>query len=170
MPEHLPDAVDPVAFAEKRGHLVGRSAIGGLDRIAPMVKNLDAYVDLDLQFGKQGRLPFIEGRVAAQLVLECQCCLGPMECNIDSKVRLGIVESVDAALLLPEDTEALIVEPDVEVLLSDIVQDELLLALPVIPQHDDCHLPGESPAAPSEARRNPFASLADLKLKSTSEE
>jgi|APCry1669192269_1035402.scaffolds.fasta_scaffold11216_4 uncharacterized protein len=170
MPEHLPDAVDPVAFAEKRGHLVGRLAIGGLDRIAPMVKNLDAYVDLDLQFGKQGRLPFIEGRVAAQLVLECQCCLGPMECNIDSKVRLGIVESVDAALLLPEDTEALIVEPDVEVLLSDIVQDELLLALPVIPQHDDCHLPGESPAAPSEARRNPFASLADLKLKSTSEE
>jgi len=170
MPEHLPDAVDPVAFAEKRGHLVGRLAVGGLDRIAPMVKNLDAYVDLDLQFGKQGRLPFIEGRVAAQLVLECQCCLGPMECNIDSKVRLGIVESVDAALLLPEDTEALIVEPDVEVLLSDIVQDELLLALPVIPQHDDCHLPGESPAAPSEARRNPFASLADLKLKSTSEE
>jgi len=169
MPEHLPDAVDPVAFAEKRGHLVGRLAIGDLDRIAPMVKNLDGYVDLDLQFGKQGRLPLIEGRVAAQLVLECQCCLGPMEWNIDSKVRLGIVESVDAALLLPEDTEALIVEPDSEVLLADIVQDELLLAIPVIPQHDDCHLPGETPA-PVEARRNPFASLADLKLKSTSEE
>ena len=169
MPEHLPDAVDPVAFAEKRGHLVGRLAVGGLDRIVPMVKNPEGYVDLDLQFGKQGRLPLIEGHVAAQLVLECQCCLGPMEWNIDSKVRLGIVESVDAALLLPEDTEALIVEPDVEVLLADIVQDELLLAIPAIPQHDDCHLPGETPA-PVEARRNPFASLADLKLKSTSEE
>ena len=169
MPEHLPDAVDPVAFADKRGHLVGRLAIGGLDRLASMVKNPDAYVDLDLQFGKQGRLLVIEGRVAAQLILECQCCLGPLEWNINSKVRLGIVESVDAALLLPDDTEALIVEPDVEVLLADIVQDELLLAVPVIPQHDDCHLPGETPA-PSEARRNPFASLADLKLKSTSEE
>lgn len=169
MPEHLPDAVDPVAFAEKRGRLVGRLAIGDLDRLAPMVKNPEGHVDLDLQFGKQGRLPLIEGRVAAQLVLECQCCLGPLEWNIDSKVRLGIVESVDAALLLPEDTEALIVEPDVEVLLADIVQDELLLAVPVIPQHDDCHLPGETPA-PAEARRNPFASLADLKLKSTSEE
>lgn len=169
MPEHLPDAVDPVAFAEKRGHLVGRLAVGGLDRIASMVKNLDGYVDLDLQFGKQGRLPLIEGRVAAKLVLECQCCLEPMEWKIDSRVRLGIVESVDAALLLPEDTEALIVEPDVEVLLADIVQDELLLAIPVIPQHDDCHLPGKTPV-PAEAKRNPFASLADLKLKSTSEE
>ena len=78
----------------------------------------EGYVDLDLQFGKQGRLPLIEGHVAAQLVLECQCCLGPMEWNIDSKVRLGIVESVDAALLLPEDTEALIVEPDVEVIVG----------------------------------------------------
>jgi len=169
MPEHLPDAVDPVAFAEKRGHLVGRLAIGDLDRMASLVKSQDGFVDLDLQFGKQGRLPLIEGRVAAQLVLECQCCLGPMEWNIDSKVRLGIVESVDAALLLPEDTEALIVEPDSEVLLADIVQDELLLAISVIPQHDDCHLPGETPA-PVEERRNPFASLADLKLKSTSEE
>ena len=99
MPEHLPDAVDPVAFAEKRGHLVGRLAIGDLDRMASLVKSQDGFVDLDLQFGKQGRLPLIEGRVAAQLVLECQCCLGPMEWNIDSKVRLGIVESVDAALL-----------------------------------------------------------------------
>jgi uncharacterized protein len=169
MPEHLPDAIDPVVFAERRRHLVGRLALGGLDRVAPLVMNPSDFVDLDLQFGKQGRLPLIEGRVGAKLILECQCCLKPVECDIDSRVRLGIVESVDAALLLPEDTEALIVEPEVEILLADIVQDELLLAVPAIPQHDDCQLPGETRARP-EPKKNPFEALADLKIKSTSEE
>lgn len=169
MPEHLPDAIDPVAFADKRRHLVGRLALGDLDRIAPMVMNPESFVNLDLQFGKHGRRPVIEGRVSAQLILECQCCLKPLEWDIDSRVKLGIVESVDAALLLPEDTEALIVEPDLEIQLADIVQDELLLAVPTIPQHTNCHLPGETIARP-EPRKNPFAALADLKIKTTSEE
>ena len=80
-----------------------------------------------------------------------------------------MVESVDTALLLPDDTEALIVEPDMEIVLSDIVQDELLLAIPTIPQHSDCLMPGATRASP-EPKKNPFAALADLKIKPTSEE
>lgn len=169
MPEHLPDVIDPVAFADKRRHLVGRLALGDLDRIAPMVQNPEAHAQLDLQFGKKGRKPFIEGRVSAQLILECQCCLGPLQWDVESEVKLAVVESVDAALLLPDDTEALIVEPDMEIVLSDIVQDELLLAIPTIPQHPDCLMPGATRASP-EPKKNPFAALADLKIKPTSEE
>jgi uncharacterized protein len=169
MPEHLPDVIDPVAFADKRRHLVGRLALGDLDRIAPMVTNPEAFAELDLQFGKKGRQPLIEGRVAAQLLLECQCCLGPLVWDVNSEVKLGIVESVDAAMLLPDDTEALIVEPDAEIVLSDIVQDELLLAIPAIPQHSNCQMLGETRVR-AETKKNPFAALADLKIKPTSEE
>ncbi|HEV2321072.1 MAG TPA: YceD family protein, partial [Gammaproteobacteria bacterium] len=60
---------------------------------------------------------------------------------------------------------------DGRVAIAELVADELLLALPLVPKHGDgevCEVDQavavhETPAAAEESRKNPFAELAKLK-------
>jgi uncharacterized protein len=103
----------------------------------------------------------VHGSVSAELVLQCQCCLEPLVFPVECPVNLAVATTVDAALLLPDDVEALMVEADGEVALADVVQDELLLAIPAVPRHPSCILSRQTGVEP--ARPNPFAELAALK-------
>lgn len=165
MPEHLPEVVDPIGLAEKGRRLVGHLSLGELDRLVPMLLCVEGQVDVDLRFERQGRVSVVLGRVSTELSLECQCCLEPMALSVDAQVQLAVVCSVDAALALSEEYEALVVGEDRQVAVRDIVQDELLLAIPVIPQHSSCSQVPAGSEQP-ERRPSPFAALADLKLKS----
>jgi uncharacterized protein len=85
---------------------------------------------------------------------------------VSVQVNLGVVRSIDEAKLLSEHLESLLMEEE-SVALLDIVQDELVLAVPTIPQHKECKPASgvgvEPPAAEAAKRPNPFAVLADLK-------
>ena len=161
MPERLPEVVDPFGFAEKGRRLKGRLPLSGLDRLVPLLARSEGEVELSLHFVKEGRQPLIEGTVSATLWLTCQCCLESLSWPVASQLSLGIVGSVDEALRLPERFEALVVESEAGILLADLIQDELLLAIPSIPQHPTCLLPGQHSAV--DDRPNPFAVLKTLK-------
>jgi uncharacterized protein len=161
MPERLPSLFDPLEFAEKKRHITGAMALAGMERLRDQVMVAQGEAMIDLQFGREGRIPIITGLVSADLVLECQCCLEPIPWFVSADVRLGIVGSMDEADLLPPSMDPLLVDSGVDVALIDIVQDELLLCLPTVPQHADCGL--EKPDKPSSGERNPFASLAQFK-------
>ena len=168
MPERLPDVIDPMGFAEKRRHLKGVIPVLKLDRLAEFLMETDGEVKVDLTFTRQGRTATIVGQVTADLTLQCQCCLGPISWPVACVVNLGIVNSLDAAMQLSDEMEPLLVTPDAEMPLADIVQDELILAVPAIPQHPDCRMP--LPADPAPERPNPFADLAQLKSKRSIQE
>ncbi len=161
MPEHLPEFVEPASLCEKRAHLRGSIELGSLDRLTDLLLDPRGQANLDLRFGKSGRRLEIRGSVSADLVLECQSCLEPLVFPVNCPVNLAAVTTVDEALLLPEDVEALMVEADGKVTLADVVQDELLLAVPVIPRHVHCNSPRL--AGSESTRPNPFAQLAALK-------
>lgn len=163
MPDRLPDFLDPVAFAEKNRHVRGEFALSQMDRLADALMVRQGFVTVDLQFGKDGRMSCIRGCVEASLVLQCQCCLEPLPWVVRSDVNLGVVATVDEALLLPDSIDPLLVRAGTEVSLIDIVQDELLLGIPVIPQHQDCNF--STPAIAVPERPHPFAGLAQLKIK-----
>lgn len=164
MPDLLPDVLDPFAYAEKHRHLRGELELEQLDRLAGSLLERRGRVSIDLHFTRNGRIPCITGSVAASLVLECQCCMEPMAWPVSAVISLGVVRSVDGALQLPDDMEPLIVGAENEVSLADIVQDELLLAIPAIPRHPDCRLT-VAPASAAAERPHPFAALAQLKNK-----
>jgi uncharacterized protein len=161
MRDSFPDEFDPLAFAEKARHLRGELELSRLDRLANVLADKEGKVSFDLQFSKEGRIPCIRGHVEAWLVLQCQCCLEPLPWLVRSDVNLGVAGTVDESLRLPESLEPLLLETGATVSLADIVQDELLLGIPVIPQHPDCRLPSPADAAPE--RPHPFAGLAHLK-------
>ena len=170
MLDRLPEYIDPLHLADKRGALKGRIPLSSLDRLADILANDTGSVAIDFIFGREGRLAKIEGRVEAVLELKCQNCLQAVEWPVKSVIKLGIVTSIDQADRLPEDYEPLLVEEE-KVLLKNIVEDELLLILPTFPKHQyACFVPNlgnnafDSLAnAEQSSTENPFSILAKLK-------
>lgn len=100
----------------------------------------------------------------ATVWLECQRCLQAMRVPLHVDRRLFFVEGEDAAAALDTDSEddVLTLEPAID--LRALVEDELLLALPLVPRHDACPepLPLRVEDDPPETE-HPFAALAALK-------
>ncbi|WP_428828056.1 YceD family protein [Azonexus sp. IMCC34842] len=101
--------------------------------------------------------------VSGVIPLACQRCLNavPHELDVDSLLEL-VPEGADLSQdELEDDTrDFLPVARELDVV--ELVEDEILLALPVAPRHEKCGLPG---AADAGERVRPFATLAGLKGK-----
>lgn len=163
MSEHLPDYIDPLAFAEKRRRLKGSLSLARMTRLADLLMDTSGEATVELLFERQGRHAVVELKVSADLSLQCQCCLESLSWPVETQVTLAVVRSIDEANLLPESLEPLLLEED-NVALVDLVEHELVLAVPTIPQHEQCETPVEGgEALTANGRKNPFAQLSDLK-------
>jgi uncharacterized protein len=157
----LPNSIDPLEYAEKKRRIVGSVPLNRMSRVRDMVLNKKGEAKVNLEFRKEGRRAVVSGRVEADLELECQCCLEPLDWPVRSEVNLGIVSTIDEGNLLPEPLEPLLLDETGMIDPADIVADELVLAIPSVPQHPQCVLPKTETDA--ESRENPFAVLAQLK-------
>ncbi len=170
MLNRLPEIIEPLHLADKRGELKGQIPVSSLQRIAELLFDDSGVVTVELFFGREGHLPKIEGRIQTVLQLKCQSCLQAIEWTVDSVVKLGIVKTLDQANRLTEDYEPLLVEVET-MRLSDLIEDELLLSLPTYPKHEhSCFVANpdnnntNTPARDAQpARENPFSILAKLK-------
>ncbi|OIR03476.1 hypothetical protein GALL_143340 [mine drainage metagenome] len=155
-------AIDSLAFAREGRHLVGQLAVNALPRLADLLANDAGVLACDVSGGRNeaGKL-YLRLKVTGELHLICSRCLEamPLPLAIDSQVLLVPPGAPwpDEAL---EDDSADAVEALGEQLVAELVEDELLLALPVAPRHDACGLPG---GERNESARSPFAVLAKLK-------
>ena len=164
MSERMPSLFDPLEFADKKRHIRGGIGFEQLDRMQDVLLDVRGAVQVDLAFSKQGRTGFVKGTLDADLILECQCCMGPLKWPVHCDVSLGMVGSLDEADLLPSTLEPLLVKPDTSIPLAELVQDELLLSIPTIPRHPDCQFASKKTEAPAaDMKRHPFADLAQLK-------
>ncbi len=170
MSDRLPEHIDPLHLADKRGELKGLIPLKSLDRLAEMLADDAGAIAVDLFFGREGRLAKVEGHIKAVLALKCQNCLQAIEWPINCAVKLGVVTSIDQANRLPEDYEPLLVEEG-KIPLKNIIEDEILLVLPAFPKHQHACLVsgvgsnninslGGDEQSPLE---NPFSILAKLK-------
>jgi uncharacterized protein len=170
MLDRLPEYIEPLHLADKRGELKGKLPLKSLDRLARMLVNDSGTISVDLFFGREGRLAKVEGHIEAILELECQNCLEAVKWPVDCNIKLGIVTSIDQANRLPEEYEPLMIEEE-KILLKNIIEDEILLNLPAFPKHehtcfvsktDNDNLNTVVNDEPSPTR-NPFSILAKLK-------
>jgi len=168
MSKHVPDFINPLRAAEGRHNIAGPVAFTRMARLGEVVKNPDGDAEVDLKFAvdEQG-IPNVRGRIRSEVVLICQRCLEPMTVPVDVTLDLGIVANDAEAKRLPDHYDPMVVG-DKPVAVAELVEDEILLALPAIPRHDD----GVCRAAKTEeldetktAADNPFAVLAKLKSK-----
>ena len=138
MQNRLPEIIDPLHLADKRGELHGQIPLKQFSRLTENLVNNEGVVDVDLYFGREGRLAKIDGNLKTTLQLECQNCLQAVEFKINHNVNLGIATSYEQVERLPETVEPLLLEEET-IPLIDLVEDELLLNLPDYPKHAyDC--------------------------------
>lgn len=121
-----------------------------------------------MAFRSEGDIPTGELEVRAEALLTCQRCLGPVLQRLESSSRLVFMEREDAPV--PADHEAIPGDPR-RVDLAGLVEDELLLSLPLVPMHgagEKCTAQGSqvtrdtSAGLPSQEMRRPFAGLKEL--------
>ena len=174
MQNRLPEIIEPLNLADKRGELHGQLPFNTLPRLSEKLVSHDGVVDVNLYFGREGRTPYIDGNLETTLFLICQKCLQGVEFKVNNAVKLGIVTKFEYIERLPLDYEPLLVEEET-LLLSTLVEDELLLSLPDYPKHEyDCMVEGVAKEVVSAfdeiapEKPNPFSVLAHLK-KSTGE-
>ena len=106
--------------------------------------------------------------VAATLTLRCQRCLGALCHQVDTSALLALVSGIDEERLLPAGFDPLPVGEE-SIRPRDLIEDELLLALPQIPMHAPhacaTGIPDVESAISRAARASPFGALAELKRK-----
>ena len=160
----LPSRIDPWRLTAEGGRLEGTLALAELPRLVAELNRTDGVASVALVAGIDPRgVRFITGAVQTGIELICQRCLGPLRLTLNVTVSLGLVRSEAEADRLPEEYEPLLV-PEGVIHVADLVEDELLLALPQIPRHEDardCEANGYR--APDRVEQDqPFAALASL--------
>ena len=118
----------------------------------------------------RGRQPrtWLRLALATHVVLTCQRCLGALDVALDIERRFGFVAGEDEAAALDAETDDDVLALARTLDLRELAEDELLLALPLVPMHDGCSpppVPGDDAAgdALEAVPEHPFAALAALK-------
>ncbi|NIH11938.1 MAG: 23S rRNA accumulation protein YceD [Serratia symbiotica] len=164
--------IDAVRTAQKRLDYAGVYAPEQVTRVADSVVSVDSDVEGVLSFDIDNqRLAVITGQVNLQVTLMCQRCGIPFAHHVHTTYCFSPVINDEQAEALPESYEPIEVDEFGEVDLLAMIEDEIILSLPVVPVHESEH------CEVSEAERvfgklpievekpNPFAVLASLKRK-----
>ncbi len=156
--------IDAHRFVREARLLEGFLELAELPRLHDLVAQVAGKLEYRLQGvrGERGQ-PRLRLEVNGVLPLICQRCLGVVEqeLEIDSLLELVSADSEPTQEELEDDSvDFLPVSGSLDV--RALVEDEILLALPVAPRHEAC-----SPPAAAEAgdEPHPFAALAALKTK-----
>ncbi len=169
--ENLPLKVDPFRFAENGLSLSGFLLIKELPRLCSSLHSDEGQVNAELEFGiDEEGIRYVKGHLETYLTLQCQRCLESFKYEIIANFLLGIVHTEKEALELPERYDPLVVT-DGSVILRDMIEEELIVSLPIVPMHDakKCQaiLPFESNSgAIAEAEKeSPFKVIESLRGK-----
>lgn len=135
--EYLPSKLDPFRFADHGTRVNGSLSIKNMLRLCPSLASDEGTVDIDAHFGvdEQG-IRFLRGHMQTQVVLQCQRCLESFKYEIKSDLVLGMVQTEEAADKLPESYDPLVIKEN-ELLIQDVVEDELIVSLPLVSMHEE---------------------------------
>ena len=162
--------IDPRRSADQDSEYQIRMQASLLPRLIAAVSHIDEEVAVDLHFfrDEQGRV-CLKGEASANAGMRCQRCMKVSEQRLLASIDLIIVHTDEQAKSLPKELDAWVVEDSAN--LHELIEDELLLAMPIVAYHPDadCKVPdkyiSQEPLDGSK-RPSPFAVLKDLTGKS----
>lgn len=169
----LPRMLNPFKFAEQHSRLAGELALDVMPRLHDVCHfKQEGVVKFFLAGGiDQQGFCYLKGEVDADIKLQCQRCLQPMDYHVKTEFFLSPVHDEKEEAKLPLAYEALyLIQPEIEIALLNIIEDEILLALPLVPKHSakKCTTKKVLPSSKIEDAQktkssHPFAALKKLK-------
>jgi uncharacterized protein len=169
-----PRRLDVAALAADGGQLEGCWPLTELPRVWDLVPEEARNEEADVRWSAEGerRRPLsVEPQTWLRLTahatvwLECQRCLQPVAVPLSLEPSFRFVPGEDAAARLDAESEDDVLELTPTLDLRELIEDELLLALPIVPRHETCvdALPMQHDADDDEPALSPFAALEALK-------
>ncbi len=155
--------IDVFALARAHGHIEGHIELARLARLAPLLAASGGAIDWRLTgaIDSRGR-PAATLELHGTLVVKCDRCGLNLDLPIDSESSLWFVTSereLNAQPIEVGESEALLGSRHFSV--AQLVEDELILAVPISPRHLHCRVAEESETELE--RYRPLAALAALK-------
>ena len=172
--QRLPLHVDPFRLAAKENQLKGVIPLKQMKRLVKVLDSEEGEVSVDVLFSIGiDSVVKLTGQISTEVRLVCQRCMGELNYPIKLDVQLGFVKTEAEMERLPSQYEANLIEKT-PVMLADIIEDEILLALPPFPKHlsgscteqtlgNDYSQMAEETNTENVKQENPFNILAKLK-------
>lgn len=166
MSRGLPEQVDVWRLVAGRFCYAGDLALASLQRLRESLADTNGVVAFEIEFGTDELdQAYVELRIQGELPLVCQRTLEVYRQAVAINQRLGLIRREEQEAALPPGYEAFLVPPSGLVAPADLVEDELILALPLVPARPDSAVVGDEPESdPEPARENPFSALKTLKF------
>jgi len=169
MSANVPETLDAWRMVAARRRFDGQVPLAELTRLQGLVADTEGECHYSLEFGSDDilRVSYVELTIDTALPLICQRSLQRFLLPVKMVQKLGLIRDEDEESSLPEDFEALLVPEDGQLAPLELIEDELVLAVPVVPLSPD----GEAvdrewaPTQEETDKVNPFAALAALKKK-----
>ena len=175
MPKAPPEHVLPLRLARAGERLEGVVPLDRMTRLATLLHESTGEARFVLRFGYDGEgQARVLGRIDARPVMLCQRCLEPMQVEVACDVSLALLaEGADTSTLDPGYDPLVVGQSPLA--LADLVEDEIILALPNFARHPQgvCRMPAGADAeddtgGDAPRRENPFAVLKSLNTRKRS--
>jgi uncharacterized protein len=164
MPEDGAKPVIVAVLADMQSRVELVIPVAKLERIAEHLATLEGMVTGSVALSREEGRIVAEVKLATELSLRCQRCLKPLLLPIASRSRVALLANEEEAAGVPPELETALA-PDGRLCLADLVEEELLLALPAAPRHSGS-CPGgqenEVQESISQTTQQPFAGLGEL--------
>ncbi|MBN8474734.1 YceD family protein [Sulfuritalea sp.] len=156
--------LDCLEFARIGAVLERRVELGEMPRLADVLAKSSGSLAVRLEGWRDAEgKSWLQLAVSGKPVLCCQRCLGGVEFSLDIHSRLRLIARGEP---WPEDDleddSADAMDAAEELAVLSVIEDEVLLALPIAPRHEQCNSPSGDA---TEQGPSPFAALAALKMK-----
>lgn len=163
MSEELPHSIDPLRLAHQHRLIHGKFPLAAMTRVCESLCATEGDVLFELMFSlDESHRPMIRGWIKTALPMICQRCLQPMRWEIDASVALMILSDEADEENLPDDVDALTLHTTT-IPLQELVENELILAIPLVPKHEVCPRNDYTLVENEAHDPNPFAVLKNLK-------
>lgn len=164
------------AFAKEGEPLIAITQVDKFERLAAELREpvsdstVNWQADAELRSGSGSEEDiWLHLQAKTAVTLTCQRCLAAMQAPIDVDQWYRFVATEEIAMAEDDESEEdlLVMEPQFD--LTAVLEDELLMALPLVPMHEKCPVAPKLSAGADEVdeaaeeKPNPFAVLAQLK-------
>lgn len=176
--DFVPVRLNVDAFARAAGKLVGDERLARFDRLLNETLGLGAQTPVSYAVrgevrneGEASESSWLHLSAQVVLPLTCQRCLGPVGVPMAVERSFRFVATEELAEEQDEESEEDVLVTSREFNVLELMEDELLMALPVVPKHDTCPEFVKMQAADADfvaelaEKPNPFAVLERLKKK-----
>ncbi len=156
---------NPRLSAARKEVYTGTARPGEFPRLADVLAGEGGELRYRVEPLDEGRRVHVQAEGSLELSCELSLEVYPQSLEVDS--LLEVVASQEEAALLPEEADAVVTENE-QLALRELIEDELLLALPLSPRkpgvvlEDYVSLDPESVESVAEPANNAFAILKDL--------